>query len=260
MAQIISVDGNIGSGKSTFLKELKAEVAKQNIQNIIFIQEPVDQWSEIKFNNKTILEKFYEDPEKYAFPFQMMAYISRLALLRKAIKENPYSIIVSERSLFTDKYIFAKMLYDDKKIDPYSYQIYNMWFDEFIRDLPDHKYLYLESSPGVIKQRINKRNRQGENNIDINYLINCHEYHQEMFLNRKNLIARINMDRFDIGENNAKYKDLINNTIRIISNECAALENTSVYSKDIRIAYLAGIYSLLIVGLIFLIINYFIHG
>ena len=45
----------------------------------------------------------------------MMAYISRLAQLKKIIKEHPWSIIITERSIFTDRNVFAKMLYDNKK-------------------------------------------------------------------------------------------------------------------------------------------------
>ena len=45
MAAIYSIDGNIGSGKSTLIKELQ----KNNMdQSIIFIPEPVDVWNEIK--------------------------------------------------------------------------------------------------------------------------------------------------------------------------------------------------------------------
>jgi deoxyadenosine/deoxycytidine kinase len=52
-----------------------------------FLEEPVDVWSSIQDKNgKNILEKYYADQTKYAFSFQMMAYISRLSLLRKAIK------------------------------------------------------------------------------------------------------------------------------------------------------------------------------
>ena len=63
------------------------------------------------------IEKFYKDQQKYAFSFQMMAYISRLALLRRVIRENPNAIIITERSVFTDKEVFAKMLYDEGKIE-----------------------------------------------------------------------------------------------------------------------------------------------
>jgi deoxyadenosine/deoxycytidine kinase len=248
MSLIISIDGNIGCGKSTFLKELKKEVKNQRLKNIIFLQEPVDQWSRINVNGVTILEKFYENPDKYAFSFQMMAYISRLSLFKKTIKENPDTIIVTERSLYTDKNIFAKMLYDDGKIDSYSYQIYNMWFDEFIKDLPEHKYLYLESSPNVIFNRIKKRDRIGENNIGIDYLGNCHNYHQEMFSDNRNLIAKINMDKYEFASEG--YKNLVFKTVKIISNY-----RMNRHNEEMIIAYLSGISSLLIVGVIFYILN-----
>ena len=75
MAIIFSVEGNIGSGKSTLVKCLSKCLPK-SLRNheIIFLQEPVDVWNTIKDENGvTILEKFYADQNKYAFSFQMMA-------------------------------------------------------------------------------------------------------------------------------------------------------------------------------------------
>ena len=132
MALIISIDGNIGSGKSTALKFLK-DLYKNN-KDIIFLQEPVDIWIEIKENNKNILEVYYENQEKYAFSFQMMAFITRYNLLLETIKYNPDSIIITERSLYTDKYVFAKMLYESKQMNTYEYQIYNKWFNTFVKN------------------------------------------------------------------------------------------------------------------------------
>ena len=69
--QIVSIEGNIGSGKSTLLANLKKYFNKNT--TIIFLKEPVDEWSKIKDENgTTILEKFYADQEKYSFSFQMM--------------------------------------------------------------------------------------------------------------------------------------------------------------------------------------------
>ena len=70
--QIVSIEGNIGSGKSTLLANLKKHFNKNT--NIIFLKEPVDEWSKITDENgTTILEKFYADQDKYSFSFQMMA-------------------------------------------------------------------------------------------------------------------------------------------------------------------------------------------
>ena len=76
---LFAIDGNIGSGKSSRVNDLK-KYLKGN-PSFIFLQEPVDDWNSIKTSDGiTILEKFYSNQEKYAFSFQMMAYISRLAL------------------------------------------------------------------------------------------------------------------------------------------------------------------------------------
>jgi len=129
---ILSIDGNIGSGKSTLYKDLQAYYS--NNADICFVPEPVDDWTHIvDANNTPILTNLYKDTKKYAFRFQMMAYISRLHLLRQKVKENKYKIIISERSVQTDRNVFAKMLYDDGLIEHDEYQIYNKWFDEFFR-------------------------------------------------------------------------------------------------------------------------------
>ena len=176
---IISLEGNIGSGKSTLLKLLE-EALSQN-KNIIFLKEPVDEWENIiDKEGTTILEKFYGDQEKYSFPFQMMAYISRLALMKKTMDENENCIIITERSLSTDKYVFAKMLYESGKIEDVCYKIYKMWFDTFAKDYPVEKMIYIKTNPEICHERITKRSRTGEEQIPLDYLKKCDEYHENM--------------------------------------------------------------------------------
>mgnify|MGYP000683927573 CR=1 FL=1 len=57
----------------------------------------------------------------------MMAYITRITQLRKAIQQHKNCIIITERSILTDKNVFAKMLHDDKKIEEINYNIYKLW-------------------------------------------------------------------------------------------------------------------------------------
>lgn len=173
----ISIDGNIGSGKSTRYEELK-ELFK-NDSDIGFLPEPVNEWVDIKDKEGVnIIENLYKDTKKYAFRFQMMAYISRLALFRKEVRENKYKIIISERSTYTDKNIFAKMLYDDGDIEHDEYIIYNKWFDEFLDEMKLYGIIYIRAEPQTSHDRVIKRARQGET-IPLEYLEKCHKYHED---------------------------------------------------------------------------------
>ena len=181
----ISIEGNIGSGKSTLLANLREHY--KNNDNVIFLKEPVDEWAKIKdINGTTILEKFYADQEKYSFSFQMMAYVSRIKVLRDTLKEKnigqdkKHYIIITERSLYTDKMVFAKMLYDSGKIEDVNYQIYLNWFDTFSGEFPVHKVIYVKATPEKCYERIAKRSREGEENIPLEYLTACSLYHDNM--------------------------------------------------------------------------------
>jgi deoxyadenosine/deoxycytidine kinase len=181
MSQIISIDGNIGSGKSSFLSYLR-EI--NDVQQFVFVDEPVEQWLQIRDGEtgQSIFEKFYQDQSKYSFSFQMMAFISRFSMLRKAIKENPDAIIITERCLYTDKYVFAKMLYDTKMLEDVNYQIYCKWFEEFSQEIPMSKIIYIKTNPEVCLERINRRNRMGEDTIELEYLQLCSKYHEDMMI------------------------------------------------------------------------------
>lgn len=206
---IISIEGNIGSGKSTLVSILH-ELFKDEL-DYCFLQEPVDIWNTIKDEqNVTILERFYDNTEKFAFQFQMMAYISRLSIIKKAIKNKNYKYIISERCVYTDANVFAKMLYDDKKITLIEYTIYKKWFDEFIEDMPQPIIIYVKTSPEVASERVIKRNRKGEH-IPIEYLTKCHQYHEEWLSN-----TNYNMLVLDGNDDIKEYPDIIDEWIRNI--------------------------------------------
>lgn len=177
---IISIEGNIGTGKSTILENLEQHLhANSQHGEIIFLKEPVDIWESIKDEQgHTVLEKFYGDQRRYAFTFQVMAYISRLTMLKRAIKENPdCKVIIIERSLSADKNIFMQMLHDDGKADKMEYDIYNKWYSEFIDEYRVNAMIYLDTAPTICAERINKRHRNGEGGIPVSYLERCRDYH-----------------------------------------------------------------------------------
>lgn len=175
---IVSLEGNIGAGKSTLLENMQSRFI--NHQNWLFLKEPVDLWSKIKdLSGETMLAKFYKDPSKYSFAFQIMAYTTRLHLLRQLIKENPdCKVIICERSLDADKHIFAKMLHDDGKMEDVMYQVYDTYFSEYEGDYHLDAVVYVDALAETCFERVGIRSRDGESSIPLAYLEQCRNYHE----------------------------------------------------------------------------------
>jgi deoxyadenosine/deoxycytidine kinase len=189
MIKIISIEGNIGSGKSTLLNKIR-----ESFKNIIILQEPVDVWDSVKDESGVnILTNFYSDMKKYAFQFQMMAFITRLRLLKESINNitnnnnsNNNVIILTERSVFTDREVFAKMLYSNGIIDKISWEIYNDYFSYMTNGMIINEYYYLDVTPEECLGRILFRNRPGEV-IELEYLKECEMYHKQWLKNENNV-------------------------------------------------------------------------
>jgi deoxyadenosine/deoxycytidine kinase len=224
--KIVSIEGNIGSGKSTLLENLRTKYSDNKY--IIFLREPVDEWEKIKdVEGNTILKQFYADKTRYSFPFQMMAYISRLKILRDTvnlIKQsqeedlNKEYIIITERSLFTDRYVFAAMLWNQGHIEDICYQIYLTWFNEFATDFPITYSVYVKTDAEICYDRIHKRARNGEELIPLDYLEECHVYHEEFLDETKGIqttkiVLDGNMDIFEDENTVKEWLETINSFI-----------------------------------------------
>ena len=157
--------------------------------------EPIELWENIKDNkNISILERFYEDQDKYAFTFQIMALATRIKKIRTIIENNPnMKVLICERSLEADYNIFAKMLYKSGKIKDIDYQVYLELYNIYKNDYPLDGVIYINTSPNVCYERIKKRSRDGESDIPMDYLNDCHEHHQK-WLNNKHMVLPINTE------------------------------------------------------------------
>ena len=207
--KIISLEGNIGSGKSTLLKMLKSK-----LENVVFLAEPVDEWKTIKDSSgKNILDLFYSNKEKYSFSFQILAYITRLRLLLKEIKKNEDKTIIIERSIFTDKYVFAKMLYEKKFLNEIEWKSYNHWFDTFKDETKLDAIIWVNTKPEICYERVKKRNTKSEESVSLDYLNSCHLKHLEWLKSNNENIKIIIFDgnkEFEDNENLLE-KMLLNN-------------------------------------------------
>jgi len=202
--RIISIEGNIGAGKSTLLERLQQHCADRS--DIVFLREPVDIWEAVRdpADGQNILQKFYSDSAKYSFPFQIMAFMSRLSLIEGAIREHPEcSVIVCERSLCADRNIFAKMLSDDGLIESVCYQIYGKMYSEFSSKYEADGIVYVDAEADVCFRRIAKRGRNGEGGIALDYLEKCKKYHDAWLLGETSTMLHLQTNEdatYEVGD------------------------------------------------------------
>jgi deoxyadenosine/deoxycytidine kinase len=88
-------------------------------------------------------------------------------------------IIICERSILTDKHIFAKMLHDTQDMEDVEWELYNNLFNSVCKNISVAGLIYISTSATTSNQRIHERNRAGEDNIPIEYLNQLHHYHQQ---------------------------------------------------------------------------------
>lgn len=191
-AKIITIEGNIGSGKSTMINRLRSMY-----ENVVVIDEPVDQWLAMKDeNDKSLLELFYSDMNRWSYTFQNSAFITRYLNAYQAIQNNQSSntVFISERGILTDRYVFASMLKDNGNLSSIEWQLYTKWFDHFQTLINIQGIVYIDTPSDVCSERIKKRNREGENNIPLTYLQSLEKYHLD-WINSTNLpVLRISSD------------------------------------------------------------------
>lgn len=211
MPKIISVEGNIGVGKSTMLDNIENYINKTNITDIVVMREPIEKWTEPDENGISILEKFYKDKQKYTFSFQVYVLLTIIDAIKNIIKTNPNcKIIICERSLSASRYVFADMLHAENIFDTTQYNIYCKLYEEIADKYIAVKTVYLSCPLSTIKERIQKRNRSGEEYVTMDYLEKCNEYYNRLI--SKTNIPHIHIDvskniTFESTEKNLTYYD-----------------------------------------------------
>lgn len=207
------VEGNIGSGKTTLLDKLESN------ENFEVIREPVDLWLKIKGSDgKNLLQEFYEEPIRYAYLFQTMVFKTRLQSL-----DHPQEKLVrfSERSIWTDRFVFGKSCINSDKMNYLETNCYHFWFDwlesKFLKK-PDG-IIYLRTTPEKCMERMQQRGRNEETGVPIEYLNELHNYHEQWFENWKEtpiLIIDNNEDNNWDQVMNQVNNFIVNNSINCI--------------------------------------------
>ena len=158
MPYIVSIEGNIGAGKSTILKHIAEEGYK-------VFPEP--------FEKNPFLPLFYAEPSRYAYHVQMHFLSARrnqfLAAQHSTL--DPYETIFVERTIYTDRYVFAYMLHQQGTLSDLDWRGYLYHFETVKNNKPDLAII-LSVKPEDCLERIRERGREMEQTIPVEYLQN----------------------------------------------------------------------------------------
>lgn len=156
----ISIEGNIGSGKSTVITRLCQEARLP-----VFL-EPVQEWSEW-------LTMFYKDPCRWGMSFNINVLLS----FNKWKNNNFLSIY--ERSPLSNRYIFSQLQYDKGHMTAIEHKLFEKIYDQ-LAWTPD-VVIYIRTDPSVSQQRMHTRGRECENQVPLEYLEALHNKYEGIF-------------------------------------------------------------------------------
>ncbi|MBN1580732.1 MAG: deoxynucleoside kinase [Anaerolineae bacterium] len=172
----ILLEGNIGAGKSTVGRELKASALFD------FIEEPVDEWKTGFGSN--MLDVFYHDMSRWAFTFQITTFVTRRKTWNEILALTDHPRVLLERSIYTDRYVFAPTLHQMGAINDDEWQVYcRLWdFTVANSDVAPDCVLYLRTPADVCLRRIRQRGRGEEGGITLDYLRQLETLHDKWLL------------------------------------------------------------------------------
>ena len=166
----IAISGNIGSGKTTLAEKLAKHYGW------LPLYESVD--------HNPYLRDFYEDMHRWAFHLQIYFLNSRFNQVRE-IRASEKTII-QDRTIYEDAYIFAANLHKSGHINDRDYQNYLDLFHSMINFVePPDLLIYLKADIPKLVQQIQRRNRDFEFNIKLEYLKNLNTHYEKWIENYK---------------------------------------------------------------------------
>ncbi|MBU1049839.1 deoxynucleoside kinase [Candidatus Bipolaricaulota bacterium] len=180
---MILFEGNIAAGKSTVGRRL----AESDLFG--FVEEPVGAWQQDFEEN--LLDLFYRDTNRWAFTFQLAAFTTRAKTWTEVLALVDHRNVVLERSIYCDRYVFAKNCYQSGLMKKTEWQLYCKlwdWLESNWCAEPD-KIVYLRTPAEVCLERIEARGRSEESTIPIEYLRDLEVLHDEWLIDNPRTIV-----------------------------------------------------------------------
>jgi deoxyadenosine/deoxycytidine kinase len=191
----IAIAGNIGSGKTTLTKMLAAHYGW------------TPRFESVDFN--PYLADFYDDMERWSFNLQIYFLNKRFKDVVEIGKSD--EVIIQDRTIYEDARIFAPNLHDMGLMSSRDFENYSDLFDLMMSlvKAPD-LLIYLRSSIPNLVAQIQKRGRNYEQGISIEYLTGLNRRYEEWIEDYKSELLIIDADNVKFGNKPEDFDKVTN--------------------------------------------------
>ena len=188
----IAIEGPIGVGKTEFTKKLAQDFSAHTAL------EEVD--------NNPFLEKFYQDPEKFALSTQLFFLVNRVQQIQFFKQTDLFSPVYISDFLIDKDRLFADLVLSREEFDLYKKVYGSLTADLLVPDL----VIYLQAPLKVLVERIRKRGRHFEQLIETGYLEQVINMYSDFFYHYRNApLLIINVSELDFVTNQGDYNQLL---------------------------------------------------
>jgi len=205
----IAIEGNIGAGKTSL-----ANLISNDFNAKLILEQ---------FEDNAFLSKFYEEPDKYAFPLEMSFLASRFQQLKDQL--GPQDLFKS--FTISDYYIIKSLIFAQKTLAEDEFTLYTRFFNIIFQQLPRPDLLvYLHMEISKLQENIKIRGRTYEQKIEYKYL------------------EKIQEGYFDFIKQQSKFPILV-----IDINNCDFVQNLADYNKILSVInkeYMPGVHRILL--------------
>jgi deoxyguanosine kinase len=189
----ITIEGNIGAGKTTL-----AHLLSKQLNARLILEE---------FADNPFLQKFYENPQQFAFPVELFFMAERYKQLKDLLhtKDMFQSVTVSDY-LFTKCLLFAKVNLPDEE-----FRLYQKLFDIINPQLLQPEIvIYLHAPVSRLQNNIKKRNRTYEQSIPDDYLFNIQETYIQYIKQHNIKTLFVDVSKADFLGNEQHLQEILN--------------------------------------------------